>query len=900
MSNELLKAQERAKKAAEQAELLKKQLEEAQQAAEQALREYEEAEQAAQAREKEIREKINAATQEVSYKFNNFKEILRSIPPKLILNFIANLQDFTAQDVNILLNTDKEGKLKLESSNFTDQIVDQLNEKLDDFNFVYSKNNNGIFILTKKDSSSRQETNETPESEVVINTETSNDANTSETNSNIEVQTIDFNNKENYINIEVKPENLPTGYTLVTRNVNGKTLYTIVGPSLDLQKADLSGADLSGADLSGANLSEAKLQNADLTGANLDRSILTWANLSGANLSEAKLQFTKLNDTDLTGADLTGADLRNTYYTCANLSGARFNNIRLVRRIIDQGYFIKENEDGTFNILRKEAPEEVQVEQEVEDSQLPIQLESNTENITESTQSSQDLENTDSQERNFTLQDFNELEKNENGVTILDTALSESEIGNIEDELGIEHTLIGFELNSQYLYKVIKVLDLTVAIAPTISKLVPFDILSFLIKNKHSKITTEEIFNELSDKVEEKRRITIYLNQGVENKLNQLAKIIKEKIEGSRSKLLHLQLEDDLYHLLLSLKIKTNENQDLSQEVKDQETSELREIKLDEEIELKYTIDGTEYIQTINEKELTNLLFETNFSGNGGKIIRAILHNINNPLTSTEIAIIAGLKKSQYGYPNNYINILYRESLNENYGEFITTPKSKGNLKKMFLTLKEEFYRSLIKDLETSSNESPSIENEVEVELEENSNEITEETPQTLKDLSLQIVKDGKKGNDQEILQKSADFLNSLFNESQAPADQILEEIEQNKEQANQEIQTTVETPVEEVLKELNSEEAQTTTDVIADKILQEIEQNKEQANQEIQATVETPANQILEELKADTQTKDETPADQILEEIEQNRKQEGLENKYAGSGYKSFAEGLITILKNR
>jgi len=360
MSNKLQEAQARAQQAAEQAEALRKQLEEAQQAAEQAQKEFEEAQQAAQARENEVRDEINAATEEVSYKFNNFKEILRSIPPQLILNFIANIQQFTAQDVNILLNTNKEGDLNLETSNFTDQIVNELNQKLHSLNFlysenefVYSKNENGIFILTKKDSASNQETDEKPESEVVGNIETTDDAKTPETDSNIEEQ------------------------------------------------------------------------------------------------------------------------------------------------------------------------------------------------------SSQQLQ----------------LGKNE--------------------------------------------------------------------------------------------------NEGLNENINQESNI--------------------------------------------QEANELREKQLEEEIKLEYTIDEIKYTQLIDAKKLTKLLFDKNFRGTGEKIMRALLHSINNPLTAAELAKLAGLDEEKKGYPNRYINKIFSEFLKESYGEFIFIPKEKGSLKKIFLTLKEEFYRTLI-DLETSTDEMPGIE----------------------------------------------------------------------------------------------------------------------------------------------------------------------------------------------
>ena len=535
MSNKLQEAQARAQQAAKQAESLRKQLEEAQQAAEQAQKEFEEAQQAAQVRENEIRDEINTATEEVSYKFDYFKEILRSIPPKLILNFIANLQDFTAQDVNILLNTSKEGELNLEASNFTDQIVDQLNEKLADFNFVYSKNENGVFILTKKDSASRQETNENPESEVVGNIETTDDAKTPETDSNIEAQTIDFNNKETYIDIEVKPENLPKAYTVVTRNVNGKTLYTIVGEKLDLKGANLSDADLQFADLTDANLQEANLQGANLQyadleganlqGANLQRADLHEVNLQGAKLHSAKLQGAKVYSANLTDAVLQGADLQRAW-----LHRANFKNAILTRADLQFADLTEANLDGA--------------------------------NLSNANLKNAKLIKLTGVPKEENLPDGYVIQSNENGT-------------------------------------------FNIQLIPVEPEVEPIDL---------------------------------------------------------------------------------------------------------EEIKLEYTIDGIDHSQLIDIKKLTKLLFDRSFSGTGEKIMRALLHSINNPLTAAELAKLAGLDEEKKGYPNRYINKIFSEFLKESYGEFIFIPRATGSFKKMFLTLKEEFYRKLIADLETSTNEIPGIE----------------------------------------------------------------------------------------------------------------------------------------------------------------------------------------------
>ncbi|MBT5347067.1 pentapeptide repeat-containing protein [bacterium] len=595
MSNKLQEAQARAQQAAKQAESLRKQLEEAQQAAEQAQKEFEEAQQAAQVRENEIRDEINTATEEVSYKFDYFKEILRSIPPKLILNFIANLQDFTAQDVNILLNTSKEGELNLEASNFTDQIVDQLNEKLADFNFVYSKNENGVFILTKKDSASRQETNENPESEVVGNIETTDDAKTPETDSNIEAQTIDFNNKETYIDIEVKPENLPKAYTVVTRNVNGKTLYTIVGEKLDLKGANLSDADLQFADLTDANLQEANLQGANLQ----------YADLEGANLQGANLQYADLEGADSRGANLQGANLQE-----ANLQGANLQYADL---------------EGA--------------------------------NLQGANLQYADLEGANLQGANLQRADLHEV--NLQGAKLHSAKLQGAKVysANLTDAV-----LQGADLQRAWLHRA---------------------------NFKNAILTRADL--QFADLTEANLDGANLSNANLKNaKLIKLTGVPKEE-----------NLPDGYV-------IQSNENGTFNIQLIPVEP-EVEPIDL-EEIKLEYTIDGIDHSQLIDIKKLTKLLFDRSFSGTGEKIMRALLHSINNPLTAAELAKLAGLDEEKKGYPNRYINKIFSEFLKESYGEFIFIPRATGSFKKMFLTLKEEFYRKLIADLETSTNEIPGIE----------------------------------------------------------------------------------------------------------------------------------------------------------------------------------------------
>ena len=132
------------------------------------------------------------------------------------------------------------------------------------------------------------------------------------------------------------------------------------------------------------------------------------------------------------------------------------------------------------------------------------------------------------------------------------------------------------------------------------------------------------------------------------------------------------------------------------------EISNVKNLTL-EEIPLIFTIDGIEYTQYIKEKELIKLLLGTSYFSNA-YIGRTLLYNINNPLTSTQIATLAGLKKSQNSYPSTFVKGKFSELLKEEYAELIITPKTKGNFKKIYLTLKEEFYRRLISEATTNEN----------------------------------------------------------------------------------------------------------------------------------------------------------------------------------------------------
>ena len=171
-------------------------------------------------------------------------------------------------------------------------------------------------------------------------------------------------NSENFISYRgvvdstVNPTKIGEGCKVIQRTVEGKTLYTVVGPNKNLKGANLKGADLSNVDLRGSILVDlvgapapqklpngyqvlkryenrkdlytivgpnlylggANLLDADLKRVDLKGSILQGANLSGADLFEADLSNVDLIGADLSNVDLSGAKLN--YASLFDLVGA--------------------------------------------------------------------------------------------------------------------------------------------------------------------------------------------------------------------------------------------------------------------------------------------------------------------------------------------------------------------------------------------------------------------------------------------------------------------------------------------------------------------------------------------------------------------------------------------------
>ena len=286
-----------------------------------------------------IKERIDNAINHQKSSIEAFKEIITKLPHGILNvlisdpNAISKINSFTINDLFVLTNLDN-----LEQSNYTSHLIDSLNTKISPLSVISTEIgelklvDKNLTSTVQENSSNTEnhssvETDENEESEGKNNIEKSNDANTVENNSNVKDQTIDFNNKENYIDIEVKPKNLPREYNVVRRRIYYRErrraiervnwLYTIVGPKLDL-----SGANLRGAKLYGANLQEANLQGADLREADLRLADLRGASLQGADLVDADLENADLENAYLEEANLTRANLTYAYASGANFTDA--------------------------------------------------------------------------------------------------------------------------------------------------------------------------------------------------------------------------------------------------------------------------------------------------------------------------------------------------------------------------------------------------------------------------------------------------------------------------------------------------------------------------------------------------------------------------------------------------
>ncbi|MBI96066.1 hypothetical protein CL656_02875 [bacterium] len=221
-------------------------------------------------------------------------------------------------------------RAKLTNSKLVNLIGVPEEDKLPD-GYKVHENSNGTFNIQLTESQDQQ-TQEAPDqvntpenASEIQDPELINEAQTSKNNTEIETISNEENLKtskaplQRFVDSEYIPEYIPKGYQVIERTEDGKTLYTIVGPNLDLSRAKLQKAKLQGAIFYGANLSRAKLQEAKLQGAIFHGANLKDADLSGADLRGAILQNVEMEGANLEGADLSGAKLEGAKLERASL-----------------------------------------------------------------------------------------------------------------------------------------------------------------------------------------------------------------------------------------------------------------------------------------------------------------------------------------------------------------------------------------------------------------------------------------------------------------------------------------------------------------------------------------------------------------------------------------------------
>ena len=184
------------------------------------------------------------------------------------------------------------------------------------------------------------------------------------------------NNKNNTFNtIILKKKYKKIKITIKNKNKNITKEY-LIGPKVDLYRANLTGADLTGVNLTGSdltsvNLTDVNLTDVDLTDVDLTNADLTGiksggikgipkslpniyvlingyiigpnVNLTGADLTGINLTNVNLTDVNLTDVDLTDVDLTNADLTEIKSGGIKGNPILPSKYVLINGYIIGPN-----------------------------------------------------------------------------------------------------------------------------------------------------------------------------------------------------------------------------------------------------------------------------------------------------------------------------------------------------------------------------------------------------------------------------------------------------------------------------------------------------------------------------------------------------------------------------
>ena len=101
------------------------------------------------AREEEVRQEIEEAINTDKACIEGFLQVLATLPMQMNLDFLANCEDLEISHIYFLTQVDQNGVLNIKDSQFTSQVVNELNQKIVDSGFNISKTSESKYLLEK-------------------------------------------------------------------------------------------------------------------------------------------------------------------------------------------------------------------------------------------------------------------------------------------------------------------------------------------------------------------------------------------------------------------------------------------------------------------------------------------------------------------------------------------------------------------------------------------------------------------------------------------------------------------------------------------------------------------------------------------------------------------------------
>ena len=101
------------------------------------------------AREEEVRQEIEEAINTDKACIEGFLQVLATLPMQMNLDFLANCEDLEISHIYFLTKVDQNGVLNIKDSQFTSQVVNELNQKIVDSGFNISKTSESKYLLEK-------------------------------------------------------------------------------------------------------------------------------------------------------------------------------------------------------------------------------------------------------------------------------------------------------------------------------------------------------------------------------------------------------------------------------------------------------------------------------------------------------------------------------------------------------------------------------------------------------------------------------------------------------------------------------------------------------------------------------------------------------------------------------